>query len=240
MEKAKLILNKLDGARALIGIDNFADDLDGVNALIDAPNVQLLGCDEIYWLEIVSHRLPRGKVQVIDVTDLSEEDTQTILSRIPSNIRKQPSRSRRQLVGQTPSIFEIVESNIHLPTLSARYRQALNNIGQQDIRLLEFLLTCAYVHSLPYAGFSRYALLFFFRGTDVDFGLIDVMRNRLHGMVVDYMGDLDDGVQKLLCAQIDTGITGDNAAGTPATAEERYRALPQPSILLQDSPIRCL
>ena len=60
-EKAKLILNRLDRARALIGIDNFADDLDGVNVLIDAPNVQVLGCDEIYWLEIVSHRLPRSK-----------------------------------------------------------------------------------------------------------------------------------------------------------------------------------
>ena len=41
-EKAKLILNRLESSRALVGIDNFADDLDGVNVLIDAPNIQVL------------------------------------------------------------------------------------------------------------------------------------------------------------------------------------------------------
>ena len=194
VERANLILNRLDGTRALIGVDNFADDLDGVNILFDAPNVQLLGCDEIYWLEIVSHRLPRSKIQVVDVTDLSEEDTQTIISRIPSTIRRQPSRSPRQRLGQTPSIFEIVESNIHLPTLSVRYRQALNNIGQQDAQLLEFLLVCAYVHSCrtPVSVDMMYS---FFRGTDVGLQQIEAMRNRLLGMVVDYIGDLDDGAQ---------------------------------------------
>ena len=193
-EKANLILNRLDGSRALIGIDNFADDLDGVNTLINAPNVQVLGCDEIYWLEIVSHRLPRGKIQVIDVTDLSEEDTQAIVSRIPSDIRGAPSRVRQPRTEQTPSIFEIVESNIHLPTLSERYRQVLKNIGQQDIRLLEFLLVCAYVHSCR-TPISVDMLFAFFRGTDISLGQLDAMRDRLLGIVVDYVGDLDDGAQ---------------------------------------------
>ena len=193
-EKAKLILNRLNGSRALIGIDNFADDLDGVNALINAPNIQILGCDEIYWLEIVSHRLPRGKIQVIDVTDLSQEDTQTIVSRIPSDIREIPSSIRRLNMEQTPSIFEIVESNIHLPTLSERYRQVLNAIGRQNTQLLEFLLVCAYVHSCR-TPISVDMLVAFFRGTDISLEQLDAMRDRLLGIVVDYVGDLDDGAQ---------------------------------------------
>ena len=193
-EKAKLILNRLEGGSALIGIDNFADDLDGVNVMIDAPNVQVLGCDEIYWLEIVSHRLPRSKIQVIDVTDLSEEDTQTILSHIPSDIRERPSSVRQLKKEQTPSIFEIVESNIRLPTLSERYRQVLNTIGRQDIRLLEFLLVCAYVHSCR-TPISVDMLFAFFRGTDISLEQLDAMRERLLGIVIDYVGDLDDGAQ---------------------------------------------
>ena len=193
-EKAKLILNRLDGARALIAIDNFADDLDGVNALIGAPNVQVLGCDEIYWLEIVSHRLPRERLQVIDVTDLSEEDSQAIVSQIPSDIRRSPSRPQQLREGQTPSIFEIVESNIRVSTLSQRYSQVLATIGAQDAQLLEFLLVCAYVHSCR-TPISVDMLLAFFRGTDVGFQKLASMRQRLLGMVVDYVGDLDDGEQ---------------------------------------------
>ena len=193
-EKARLILNRLDGGHALIGIDNFADDLDGVNVLIEAPNVQVLGSDEIYWLEIVLHRLPRNKIQVIDVTDLSDEDTQTLLSHIPSDIRKNPSRASRQREGHTPSIFEIVESNTRFPTLSQRYRQVLNDIGKQDVSLLEFLLVCAYVHSCR-TPVSIDILFAFFRDLEIDFEQLNSMHNRLMGIVVDYIGDLDDGDQ---------------------------------------------
>ena len=193
-EKAQLILNRLDGSKALIGIDNFADDLDGVNLLIDAPNVQVLGCDEIYWLEIVSHRLPRGKVKVIDVTDLSEKDTQSIVSRIPSDIRKSPQSVRQPKMEQTPSIFEIVEFNIHRSTLSERYRGVLSNLGRQDSQLLDFLLVCSYVHSCR-TPISLDMLVAFFRGVDINLAQFDAMRDKLRGIVVDYIGDLDDGVQ---------------------------------------------
>ena len=193
-EKAQLILNRLGDSKALIGIDNFADDLDGVNVLINAPNIQLLGCDEIYWLEIVSHRLPRGKMHVIDVTDLSEEDTQAIVSRIPSDIRESPASVHQLKMEQTPSIFEIVESNIHLPTLSERYNMVLSTLGQQDTRLLDFLLVCAYVHSCR-TPISVDMLIAFFRGSNVGIEQFDTIRDRLRGIVVDYIGDLDDGVQ---------------------------------------------
>ena len=107
-ERASLIVNRLDGAEALVCIDNFADDLDGVNVLVNAPNIQILGCDEIYWLETISHRLPRNHMQVVDVTDLNEEDTQTIIDRIPSDVRRSSKYRHPQGMSQNPSIFEIV------------------------------------------------------------------------------------------------------------------------------------
>ena len=193
-ERAGLILNRLDGAEALIGIDNFADELDGVNLLINAPNVQVLGCDEIYWLEVVSHRLPRDQMQVIDVTELSDDDIQNIIDRIPSDVRRNTRSAHSQRARQTRSIFEIVESNIHLSTLSQRYKSVLQTIEKQDVRLLEFLLVCAYVHSCR-TPISVDMLFAFFRGTEVGYSDFSEMQNKLHGIVVDYVGEFDDGAQ---------------------------------------------
>ena len=193
-ERASFILNRLGDSKALIGIDNFADDLDGVNILINAPNVQVLGCDEMYWLEIVSHRLPRDSMQIIDITDLSEADIQTIVNQIPSGIRRRSRGNRSRSEQHVPSIFEIVEYNTTYANLSGRYRSILNTLEREDIRLLEFLLVCAYVHSCR-TPVSTDMLLAFFRGTEVGYSEFYDIRRRLTGMVVDYIGDLDDGKQ---------------------------------------------
>ena len=193
-ERASFILNRLGDSKALIGIDNFADDLDGVNVLVNAPNVQVLGCDEIYWLEIVSHRLPRGSMHIIDITDLSEVDIQTIVSQIPSDIRRGPRGNRTRSEQHVPSIFEIVEYHTNNANLSERYRSVLKTLEQGDIRLLEFLLVCAYVHSCR-TPVSTDMLIAFFRGTEVGYSEFNDIRRRLTGMVVDYIGGLDDGKQ---------------------------------------------
>lgn len=197
-ERAKFILNRLAGSPALIGIDNFADDLDGVNVLIQAPNVQLLGSEEIYWLETVTHRLPRDQMHFIDVTDLTEEDTQNIIDRIPSDVRLSNPNTLLQSRGLTPSIFEIVESNTHLARLSERYRSVLQTLEHSDVRLLEFLLVCAYVHRCR-TPISADMLLAFFRDTEIHYQDIYEMRDRIYGIVVEYLGDLDDGVQDYYC-----------------------------------------
>ena len=198
-EHSELIVNRLAGEPALIGIDNFADDLDGLNILLNNPNILVLGCDETYWMETVSHRLPWNRIEVVDVTDLSAEDIQTIVDRIPADMRSS-TPTLRQGQGQIPSIFEIVESHIHLPKLAQRYRNVLNTLERNEPRLLNFLLVCAYVHNCR-TPISMDMLLAFFRGTDIDYLSIAELRSRLSGIIVDYIGDLDDGVQDYYTAR---------------------------------------
>ena len=193
-EQAGLIVNRLDGTDALIGIDNFADSLDGLIRLLHAPNVQVLGCDRDYWFEIVSHRLSNEEVQVLDVTDLDEHDLQELLQRIPADLRKTGSASQMTEKGTSPSIFELIESNVVLPALSQRYRAVLKQLAKADKRLLEFLLVCSYVHSCR-TPISMDMLLAFFRGIVADFSEILEMREKLGRLVTDYLGDLSDGVQ---------------------------------------------
>ena len=194
VERAVLILNRLEGENALVCIDNFADDLDGVNVLFRAPNVQILGCDDIYWLETVSHRLPRNTMQVIDITDLTGEDEQTIIERIPNDVRVDASNFREREPARTASIFEVVEANTTSATLSERYKSVLQSLEHRDVRLLEFLMVCSYVHGCR-TPVSTDMLIAFFRDTEVGYSQFDEMRNRLRGIVVDYLGDLDDGAQ---------------------------------------------
>ena len=198
-ERARLIVNRLNGAPSLIGVDNFADDLDGLNVLLNSPNVLVLGCDETYWMETVSHRLPWSRIEVVDVTDLSAEDIQQIVDRIPADVRSS-SQTLRQVPGQIPSIFEIVEAHINLPRLSQRYRNVLLALERDDPRLLEFLLVCAYVHTCR-TPISTDMLLSFFRNSGIDYFRIAELRNRMRGVVVDYIGDLDDGAQDYYTAR---------------------------------------
>jgi len=193
-EEAGLILNRLDGARALIGIDNFADSLDGVGTLLAAPNIQVLACDRDYWFEIIAHRIPRDNVQVIDVTDLAEEDLQELLQRIPADIRERQPAFTVTSQGVPPSLFEVIEANIVGPALSQRYQAVLRQLAKQDERLLHFLLVCSYVHSCR-TPISMDMLLAFFRGDISHFSEIHEMRDDLGRLVTDYLGDLDDGAQ---------------------------------------------
>lgn len=189
-EKAALILNRLEGAKALIGIDNFSDSLDGFITLLWAPNIQVLACDRDYWFEIVSHRIPDEDLRVLDVTDLDSEDVQQLLQRIPAKVRKPDSASP----GTAPSIFEVIESNIAFPSLSTRYAAVLQQLAREDVRLLEFLLICSYVHSCR-TPVSMDMLLAFFSDNVSDYSEIHDMRENLGRLLTDYLGDLDDGDQ---------------------------------------------
>ena len=193
-QKAELIVNRLAGEPALIGIDNVSDDLDGMAVLAKQPNVRILACDEIYWLETVSHRLPGNRMRIVDVTDLSDEDTQNIIARIPPDLRRHTRYQQPQASGAPPSIFDIVEYNTRFPTLAQRYRDVLPAIDKKNPLLLDFLLVCAYVHSCR-TPISLDMLLAFYRGTNLSYQDVFKMRDDLRGLVSSYEGDFDDGTQ---------------------------------------------
>ncbi|MFC1835203.1 SIR2 family protein [Thermodesulfobacteriota bacterium] len=194
-ERAALILNRLNGAKALIGIDNFADSVDGVSPLLTATNVQVLACDRDYYFEIVSHKI-RGlkNVQVLDVTDLDAKDLQELLQRIPAEVRDPRPQFSMTQDAITPSIFEVMESHILLPALSQRYKAVLKQLAREDERLLQFLLLCSYVHSCR-TPISMDMLLAYFGSSISHYSEIFEIRNNLGKLVTDYLGDLDDGVQ---------------------------------------------
>jgi ABC-type hemin transport system ATPase subunit len=87
LEKANLIVNKLNGSQAIVFVDGFTDDMEAFNVLLQAPNIILVGFDRDYVFELASHRLLQHKCTVLDITDLTDMDVQQIYSGIPKKIR---------------------------------------------------------------------------------------------------------------------------------------------------------
>ena len=194
-EKAQLILRRLDDKRALIGIDNFTDSVDGVAILFGASNVQVLACDRAYNFDIVSHMFTHYKRNIIDITDLDDADIQSLIDTIPPEVQRASSKIIHLEGGVAPSIFEIIESNVVIPALRQRYSQVLRQVGSEDPRLQEFLLVCAYVHSCR-TPVSLGMLIAYFRAQiDGDYEQVYEMREALGRMLSDYTGKLNDGIQ---------------------------------------------
>lgn len=75
-EKAEMVVRLLDGAPALVGVDNITNHVDVFNVFRDASNVSLIAADRDYNLSSSLHRLDRTAVRIIDVTELSDADQQ--------------------------------------------------------------------------------------------------------------------------------------------------------------------
>jgi hypothetical protein len=146
-EKAEMIVRALDGARALVAVDNITNHVDAFNVLRGAPNITVVAADRDYNLSSSLHRLNRESVEIIDVTELSDEDQQDLRNSIPADVRRSTPRSSIVSKGVRPSLFEFVQANVDGPTVRERMREALATLEKSDPLLAEMLLLAAYVHS---------------------------------------------------------------------------------------------
>ena len=146
VEQADSILKRLGNERALVFMDQCCDDIDGFTKLVEADNVVVAGFDAEYNVEIVSHLVPKSKVQIISVTEISDFDIQAILGTLPSKIKSNRVMST-MAGGAEPSLFEIIEANILSPTLSKRYIEVMRQLEELDILAFDLLLVNCYVHS---------------------------------------------------------------------------------------------
>ncbi len=191
VEKADYILNRLEGQRAIVFVDNFGDDIDAFNKLIGAPNLIIIGFERDYYFEIISHKLKKEKTKLIDITELSQIDLQQIYSRIPATIRKSPFSSPIVQEGTEPSIFELIEGNITYPTISTRFQSVLQQLGEKNIVLQELLIMMAYVHACRVP--VSYDMVFaFLRGRVTSYEEVYKRVDDLGLMLVDYGGPMVD------------------------------------------------
>jgi len=145
INKAKLLCGVLNGQKALILVDNFTDDIESFIFLSDQSNIQLVGFDRHFNLEVTLHMIHGDKFNIHDVTELTSQDCQLIFDKIPLGIRTK--NLKRANKDEGISLFEFVNYNLNKPSLNQRYSEALQKLKTSNWELLEMLVLCSYVHS---------------------------------------------------------------------------------------------
>ncbi len=189
IEKAHFLLNKLGKRRTVVFIDNCTDSIPAIDRLIIAPNIQLVGADRDYNLQLVSHRVRLSRFDVIDVTEQSDSDIQQCLESIPDSVKERFPREPQMANGISPTLFEILEAHLREPTLRSRFISVLRDLRKRDVILVDMILMFAYVHNCR-TPVSMDMLIAFLRNVTTDYREVLKLRNNLGEMVTDYLGPL--------------------------------------------------
>ena len=189
LQKARFITNRLEGQKALVFLDNFADSLEAYEYLSAQSNIQLVCADRDYNFGIVGHRIDRSAVNIIDVTELSPADIQSCLRMIPQAIKSSAFNLPRVSSGVDPSLFEIIEANVTRPSLKSRFASVLKELLRRDRDLHDLLVMLSYVYQCR-VPVSMDMLFAYLREVTNDWREIYAMCDRLGAMIADYGGNL--------------------------------------------------
>ncbi|MDD3150933.1 MAG: hypothetical protein PHV68_08870, partial [Candidatus Gastranaerophilales bacterium] len=185
-EKADFIVRRLGGDKAIIFVDNFANDIDAFNILIKLSNIRLVVFERDYNYEIVSHKIDKQNCQRVDITILDGKDIQEIFSKIPTEVRNSVlSPSVEDTT--SPSLFELIQMNTTFPKLRERFLEVIKQLDSSKPILLDILIMLSYVHSCR-TPVSFGMLMSFLRNITSEYSEIYQLLNELGQMVIDYNG----------------------------------------------------
>ena len=161
IEKANLLISQLNGEPSLVFIDDFTMDIDAFTTLYQESNIQVVGADRDYMFDIISHRIPFSSFNFCDITELDDQDMQSIFLKMPAEIRNSKITIPKIEGTSRPSIFEIVQQNIAKQKLGERFQDVLLQLKNNDPVLFDLLIMCCYVHSCrtPVSFDMAYAFL---------------------------------------------------------------------------------
>lgn len=144
LSRAEYVAKIIGKQKALIIIDNFANDVEAFKLICSLHNVAVVGVDRSQNYGIVDHLLQEENYDIINVTELSSVDVQGVLDSLPVSIKQ--NDVSKQGKAYDDSIFEFVIRHIKGQSLSQRYALYMHELENEDSPLAEFLVLCAYMH----------------------------------------------------------------------------------------------
>ena len=142
------ILKILGILKALIFVENFTDNIEAFLKLSQAKNITVVGVDRSQFYSTVSHMLTPQMFDIINVTELSDNDIQGVFNSVPVEIKASSMKTKRKSkdIYAADSIYEFVIRNIKGQNIVERYKKIIHDLEHDDSNLMEFLLLCAYMH----------------------------------------------------------------------------------------------
>lgn len=148
LSKVDFILKILGNLKALIFVENFTDNIEAFLKLSQAKNITVVGVDRSQFYSTVSHMLTPQMFDIINVTELSDNDIQGVFNSVPVEIKASSMKTKRKSkdIYAADSIYEFVIRNIKGQNIVERYKKIIHDLEHDDSNLMEFLLLCAYMH----------------------------------------------------------------------------------------------
>jgi len=190
-EKAHYIANRLEGEPALIFIDDSSTDMEALNVIARAPNVRIVAFDRDYSFEGASHLINKKMYSILDVTELTEIDVQSIYNRVPLVVRRPHFRAPIVEQGVAPSVFEVISENSVGQTLANRFGRVLSDLYRTDFILHDVLIMVCYVHSCG-VPVSYDTISAFLRDDVNDYDETIKLLEKLGAIMAEYIGSLAD------------------------------------------------
>lgn len=142
--KAEYILKNIGAAKALIMVENFADDVGAFLKLSGQRNIKLLGVARSTDYGIVSHLISKEQFDTVNVTEVTNADLQSVYKSLPKNSKSEAMRYHHENDKyRRDTIFEFVLQNIKGQSIADRYRSILEKSHPDHV---EFMVLCAYMH----------------------------------------------------------------------------------------------
>jgi tetratricopeptide (TPR) repeat protein len=150
-EKANLLVRDIDaeGQPVIAFIDNAADAVDAIHLLEKSRNIRIVGAERDYIFDSVSHRFPKNRFHILDVSGLSDLDTQAVQNHIPNDIQRRPyTRSTDSLDAHTnPTFFDVITTTITANSLADRFIEAVRKLKHSNPAEHDLLLMACYLYA---------------------------------------------------------------------------------------------
>lgn len=191
LSKVDFILKILGNLKALIFVENFTDNIEAFLKLSQAKNITVVGVDRSQFYSTVSHMLTPQMFDIINVTELSDNDIQGVFNSVPVEIKASSMKTKRKSkdIYAADSIYEFVIRNIKGQNIVERYKKIIHDLEHDDSNLMEFLLLCAYMHKCRVPLSIEVAYSYF---SDI-YNYQDVleMKDELEDMLSEFAGSND-------------------------------------------------
>lgn len=150
-EKAELFVRDTDSrdSKVLALIDNAADASEAIQVLLKSKNIKVIAAERDYIFDSVSHRFPARTFKLLDVSGLSELDTQAVQNSIPNDVKRRLfSQTEDQLAsGAEPTFFDVITSTITENSLADRFISAIKSMRETLPTEHDVLLMSCYLHA---------------------------------------------------------------------------------------------
>lgn len=194
LNRAEYIAKIIGKEKALIIIDNFTDSEKAFMCFAKCPNVKLVGIDRSVNFGNVSHKFPKEKFDIINVTELTDEDIQSVYNSLPKEIRRDEILHRKFRKYDVESIYEFVVQNITKESITTRYGQFIKNLDKNDFDVAQFLVLCAYMNRCRVPMTMDVAYSFFY---DLDYRDVLNIKKRLDDLLREDVSEelIENGIE---------------------------------------------